>query len=158
LKWRCDLTVSQAAESGLSKGGREGEFRGTGFCEDVLQEIGDSGGRIRPDFPFLLSLHDEEAIEASPHHVVISVDQVILGKRNRFEMTDQFLVLIGHADVVHRVLRFRTECGDQFVSGCAFEVVGGRGMASVQDLFRIGDCHLSNSPAACALTSATALR
>jgi hypothetical protein len=47
---------------------------------------------------------------------------------------------------------------NQFVSGCAFEVDGGCGRASVQDLIRIGECHLSNSPAACALTSATALR
>jgi hypothetical protein len=47
---------------------------------------------------------------------------------------------------------------DQFVGGCAFEVVGGCGRTSVQDLFRIGECHRSNSPAASALTSATALR
>ena len=47
---------------------------------------------------------------------------------------------------------------DQCVGGCTFEVVGGCGRASIQDLFRIGECHLSNSPGARALTSATALR
>ena len=58
-----------------------GSYEEPVFFENLVQEIGNSGSRIRLGFLFLLGQHDEEATKAFPHHVAIDIDQGTLVKR-----------------------------------------------------------------------------
>src|SRR5713101_2265993 len=137
----CLAGMSTSSMAGSPHHRRGSGTRCSAGREDFLEEIRGAGGGIRADEALLLAHDVKKPVERLPDHVVVQIEGVSLGERDRFEAADQIVILASYANLVQSLLDGRLEGGRELVGGLVLEEVRGRGVAAAQDLLRVVEAH-----------------